>query len=89
MRLWYVVVPLLLLLFGSLWFASMAWTSIEGDPMPVEGYYAMIGGVLFSVVVGCGLMALVFYSSRLGYDEAAGGDTPSDTPNDTSHDDNR
>ena len=25
-------------------------------------------GVVFSLVVGCGLMALVFYSSRSGYD---------------------
>jgi len=27
---------------------------------------------VFSLVVGCGLMALVFYSSRRGYDDAAG-----------------
>jgi hypothetical protein len=27
-------------------------------------------GIVFSLVVGCGLMALVFYSSRHGYDEA-------------------
>jgi hypothetical protein len=26
-------------------------------------------GVVFSLVVGCGLMALLFYSSRHGYDE--------------------
>ena len=25
-------------------------------------------GIVFSIVVGCGLMALVFYSSRRGYD---------------------
>ena len=29
----------------------------------------MILGVVLSLVVGCGLMALVFYSSRHGYDE--------------------
>ena len=27
--------------------------------------------VVFSLIVGCGLMALVFYSSRRGYDDAA------------------
>ena len=27
-------------------------------------------GVFFSIVIGCGLMALMFYSSRRGYDEA-------------------
>jgi hypothetical protein len=26
-------------------------------------------GIVFSLVVGVGLMALVFYSSRAGYDE--------------------
>jgi hypothetical protein len=28
-------------------------------------------GAIFSVVVGVGLMALIFYSSRKGYDEPA------------------
>jgi hypothetical protein len=28
-------------------------------------------GVVFSVALGCGLMALVFYSNRYGYDEAS------------------
>ena len=28
-------------------------------------------GIVFSLIVGCGLMALVFYSSRHGYDDAA------------------
>lgn len=29
----------------------------------------MILGIVFSLVVGVGLMGLVFYSSRKGYDE--------------------
>jgi hypothetical protein len=37
--------------------------------MPDWGY-AMLGvGVMFGLVIGCGLMALAFYSSRRGYDE--------------------
>jgi len=35
--------------------------------------------VLFSVVIGIGLMALMFYSSRSGYDEPA--QRESDDPN--------
>jgi hypothetical protein len=31
-------------------------------------------GILFSLLIGCGLMALVFYSSRHGYDERAQGE---------------
>jgi len=29
----------------------------------------MILGIVFSLVIGCGLMALMFYSSRRGYDD--------------------
>ena len=39
--------------------------------MPPIGYAAMAAGILFSLLVGVGLMALVFYSSRAGYDEPA------------------
>ena len=73
MRKFLIIVPLVALLGASVWFAVYAWTSVEGPPMPVEGYVAMWLGIVFSLVVGCGLMALVFYSSRYGYDDAVGG----------------
>ena len=53
----------------QLWYAASAWISISGPPMPAVGYVAMTFGVVISLVVGCGLMALLFYSSRHGYDE--------------------
>jgi len=68
---------LLGLLAASLWYAYGLWTSLEAADMPPGLYIAMAGGVLFSLLVGCGLMALVFYSSRHGYDDrAASGDPP-------------
>jgi formate hydrogenlyase subunit 3/multisubunit Na+/H+ antiporter MnhD subunit len=63
-----IIVPLVALLAASIWFAIYAWTAIEGPPIPTEGYVAMALGVVFSLIVGIGLMALVFYSSRHGYD---------------------
>lgn len=63
-----IIVPLMLLLAVSAWFAIYAWNAIEGPPIPAEGYVAMALGIVFSLVVGIGLMALVFYSSRHGYD---------------------
>jgi hypothetical protein len=63
------VVPLIALLAAAGWFAARAWIAVEGPAMPLIGYIAMAGGVLFSLLVGCGLMALLFYSSRHGYDE--------------------
>ncbi len=64
-----LVVALLAILAGALWFAVGAWTSVSGPPMPTAGYVAMIFGIFFSLIIGCGLMALLFYSSRHGYDE--------------------
>ena len=37
-----------------------------------HGWLAMILGIVFTIVVGCGLMGLMFYSSRYGYNERAG-----------------
>jgi len=72
----------LIALFGALfailaaagWYAGSAWLSLGGPPMPTTGYVAMALGVVFSLAVGFSLMALVFYSSRHGYDEAAHSD---------------
>jgi hypothetical protein len=64
-----LVVPLLAILVAAGWFAASAWVSVEGPPMPAIGYLAMALGVVFSLIVGCGLMALLFYSSRHGYDD--------------------
>lgn len=64
-----VGVPLVAILAASGWYAAKAWISVSGPPMPAVGYIAMALGVFFSVVVGCGLMALLFYSNRHGYDD--------------------
>ena len=64
-----IAVPLLAILIAACWFAVRAWLTISGPAVPVSGYIAMAAGVGFSLVVGCGLMALLFYSNRHGYDE--------------------
>jgi hypothetical protein len=64
-----VVVPLVAILAAALWYASRAWLALAGPPMPAAGYVAMALGIVFSLIIGCGLMALLFYSSRHGYDE--------------------
>ena len=68
-----LVFALLALLAGAVWFAASAWIRLEGPAVSAEGYLALGFGILFSLVVGCGLMALMFYSSRHGYDDQAGG----------------
>lgn len=67
----FIVIALLALLAAALYYAFGIWNALETADMPGWMYVAMAGGVLFSLLVGCGLMALVFYSSRRGYDERA------------------
>src|SRR5262245_66314562 len=62
-----LIVPLFILLALSVWWAVGLWNAVEGPPMPLAGYVAMWLGVLFSLVIGCGLMALAFYSSCYGH----------------------
>jgi hypothetical protein len=69
-----IIVALFALLVAAVWFAGAAWERLGGDPIPVYGYVAIAGGALLSLLVGGGLMALVFYSSRHGYDDLSGGD---------------
>jgi cation transporter-like permease len=70
-----LVLALIAIMAAALWYAVSAWLFVSGPPMPAIGYMAMIGGIVISFIVGCGLMALLFYSSRHGYDEQQhGGD---------------
>ena len=63
---------LIAFLAASVWFAIYAWNHIEGPSTPPEGYLALTLGAFFSLVVGIGLMALMFYSARHGYDDPDG-----------------
>ncbi len=65
-----LVVALFGILAVAVWYAAHAWMSVDGPPMPASGYVAMTLGVVFSLLVGFALMALMFYSSRHGYDDA-------------------
>jgi hypothetical protein len=64
-----LVAALLAILAASGWLAARTWLSSAGSPMSTNGYVAMALGIVFSLALGCGLMALLFYSSRHGYDD--------------------
>jgi hypothetical protein len=64
------VIALLGILALAVMFMISAWTRIHAE-VSVHGWIALTLGVFFSLIVGCGLMMLVFYSSRRGYDERA------------------
>ena len=64
-----VIAGLLTLLGITVGWAIWAWQQTAGVEMSGHGYVAMLLGIFFTLLVGCGLMALMFYSSRHGYDE--------------------
>ncbi len=49
------------------------WQSLGAVEMSASGYVALVLGVLGTLALGGGLMTLLFYSHRHGYDDAAGG----------------
>lgn len=50
---------------------SLIYLRMSGGPMPIHMVIATILGVGLTVLVGTGLMGLVFLSSRTGHDEDA------------------
>ena len=68
MKVWITISALLVLLLGAIYVGYLGW-NLTDVAMPLTGYLAMGLGIIFTIVVGGGLMALMFYSSRHGYDE--------------------
>lgn len=50
-----------------------AWQTLGASEMTAQGYVALGLGILGTAGLGIGLMGLVFYSNRYGYDERVGG----------------
>jgi hypothetical protein len=66
-----LIIALLGMLGGAIWIAISAMQSTGDVAMSGHGYFAMALGIVFSLVVGIGLMSLVFFSHRKGYDDPA------------------
>ena len=58
------ILILLGLLGWALWYAVMSWNALSGVRISTLGWVFMVLGVVVTFLVGAGLMALVFYSSR-------------------------
>ena len=64
-----VIILLLAFLAGAVFVGHYGWVSAGDVAMPAWGWLMMGLGIFFTLLVGGGLMALVFYSSRAGFDE--------------------
>lgn len=62
---WMVVLAAVCVLLSLIYLKSF------GDPVPIHMMIATIAGVGLTVLVGTGLMGLIFLSSRSGHDEEA------------------
>jgi uncharacterized membrane protein len=70
---WMVIVAVVAVLLALIYLKS------SGDPVPIHMIIATVAGVSMSVLLGTGLMGLVYFSNRSGHDEdaATGGDDES------------
>ncbi len=66
MKIVLLVLSLGALLAASLFLMLKDWDS---SAMSMHGWIALAAGSVLSLLVGGGLMALVFYSARKGYDD--------------------
>jgi phosphoglycerol transferase MdoB-like AlkP superfamily enzyme len=65
---WFAIVALVVLLAGAVCYGIFAWQQVPSVGIPPTGWFFVVLGVVFTVVVGGGLMFLLFYSSRKGKD---------------------
>lgn len=77
-----VKLALLIAVLGALLAAAVIFTFTHWDAsaMSVHGWIALGAGAVLSFVIGAGLMALMFYSARHGYDDRIDVDLDDDHP---------
>jgi hypothetical protein len=68
----WIAVAAVLMVAGALWYLSLY------EPLRLGMVLATIGGVFFSVLLGCGLFAAAFYSDKSGHDREVGDATRGD-----------
>jgi hypothetical protein len=66
-----ILIFLVIFLAVTIIWGVSAWNASSDVPMSNHGWIALGLGTFFSLLIGCGLMALMFFSSRSGHDEQA------------------
>jgi len=65
---WLALLVLAGFFLAALWYAFKVWSAMEGVAMSGFGWTFLVLGVVVTIGLGAGLMALVFYSARHDYD---------------------
>ena len=71
MKNWPIILFLVLFSIVATLYSIKVWLELNGTIVSFHGYLAMGLGVVFSFVIGGGLMFLMFYSARKGHDASA------------------
>jgi hypothetical protein len=61
---WIILVVLLGMLSSTIWIGYDMWIATSDTPVSENGYIAVGIGAALSLLISCGLIALLFYSSR-------------------------
>jgi len=64
---WLTIAALGMLLGAAIWFLFYGWNLTDAQ-ISTHGYIALTLGILLSALLGGGLMTLLFWSNRKGYD---------------------
>ena len=65
----WLLAAVLALLVVAIWYCVSVWRATPS--MPLYGNIILGGAAILMLVFGCGLIALMFYSRRKGYDQPA------------------
>ena len=68
--------PIVALLAVAALYSWHVWAAMPGVDIGASGWSAIFLGAVFTIALGAGLMFLVFYSSRHGYDDLDDDGTP-------------
>ena len=64
---WMAIAALGLFLGAAVWFLFYGW-NLTNAQLSTNGVIALVLGIVFSMALGAGLMTLLFWSNRKGYD---------------------
>ena len=64
---WLAIAAMVIVLGAAIWFMVYGW-NLTNAQISTQGYIALTLGIVLSALVGGGLMALLFWSNRKGYD---------------------
>lgn len=69
---WVAIVIAVAAVAGVVAVVAGLWAAVGSSQISAAGWVAMILGVVVTMALGVGLMALVFVSNRRGYDDLEG-----------------